>query len=98
MVADPHDVWEDEGRWWTNYPPPPDFDGKEESEYEDEENYRRSLTPEEQAVIDAKQEAEKGEARALGEAQRLAYFFGAARKAGSESPPAAEGEADAEES
>jgi hypothetical protein len=98
IVGDPHDVWEDEGRWWTNYPPPPDFDGEEEAEYEDEENYRRSLTPEEQAVIDAQQEAEKEEARALGEAQRLAYFFGAARKAGSEPPPAAEGEADAEES
>lgn len=76
MPNDPHDVWQTEGRWWTNYPPPPGFDGEEHSTYEDEDYYKRSLTPEEQAVIDAVTAEGEAEARALGEAQRQAYFFG----------------------
>lgn len=54
---DPHKVWEENGRWWTNYPPPADYQGRPQGHY-GEGFYRRRLTPAEQAVIDAR-EAEK---------------------------------------
>jgi hypothetical protein len=79
---DHHDVWYDGGGWWTDYPPPEDFDGEEYGEYGDHD-YRRTLTPAEQAVIDADEAADRAEELARGEAQRLAYFFGdAADEAG----------------
>jgi hypothetical protein len=67
---DPHDVWEDShGTWWTDYPPPPDFAGEQEGEYGDLD-YRRALSREEQAVVDA----DEVEDRAVAEAQRAAWF------------------------
>jgi hypothetical protein len=66
---DPHIVWDDEDGWWTDYPPPAGFDGEEEGQYGDL-RYRRSLSPEEQAVIDG----DEADARAVAEAQRAAYF------------------------
>ena len=73
LGRDCHDVWEDDEGWWTDYPPPTGFDGEEEGEYGDE-NYRRTLSAEEQAVIDADVAEEEAADRALGEAQRNAYF------------------------
>jgi len=76
VERDRHDVWEDEaeaGRWWTDYPPPPDFDGEEEGEYGDED-YRRTLSRAEQAVIDADVAEEKAAELARAQAQRAAYF------------------------
>jgi hypothetical protein len=77
---DPHKIWEDEDRWWTDYPPPAGFDGEEAGRYGDYE-YRRTLSPAEQAVIDADNEeldAEEAEAlaeaRARAEAQRDSFF------------------------
>ncbi len=77
---DGHTVWEDEDGWWTDYPPPGGFDGEEDGRYGDYQ-YRRSLSPAEQAVIDsdvAEEEAEEAEAmaetRAIAEAQRDSYF------------------------
>jgi hypothetical protein len=78
---DGHSVWEDDdGAWWTDYPPPHGFDGEEEGAYGDY-NYQRSLSPAEQAVIDAdnaEEDAEETEAlaeeRAEAEAQRDAFF------------------------
>jgi hypothetical protein len=64
---DPHSIWDDEDGWWTDYPPPPGFEGEEEGRY-GEDYYRRSLSPAEQAVIDAdvaKEEAEKAKADAV---------------------------------
>ena len=48
---DRHDVWETEGTWWTDYPPPEDFDGEEHGTY-GRYGYRRTLSAEEQAVVD----------------------------------------------
>jgi hypothetical protein len=73
--VDRHDLWEDDEGMWTDYPPPPGFDGEEEGRYGDYK-YRRTLSPEEQSVIDADEAAGRAEERARGEAQRLAYFFG----------------------
>lgn len=77
---DPHTLWEGEDGWWTDYPPPDGFDGEEHGRWGDDD-YRRPLSPEEQAVIDsdlAEEEAEEAEAlaedRAVAEAQRDEYF------------------------
>ena len=75
IERDRHDVWETDEGWWTDYPPPEGFDGEEQGEY-GALKYRRTLTPEEQAVVDSDLAAEKAEAVARGEAQRLAFFFG----------------------
>jgi hypothetical protein len=73
-------VWEDEDGWWTDFPPPADFDGVEDGDYGDYD-YRRSLSPAEQSVIDsdlAEEDAEEAEAmaeeRAAAEAERDSYF------------------------
>jgi hypothetical protein len=52
QLWDGSEVWEAEGRWWTSFPPPADFDGVEEGE-PGGFSYRRSLSDAEQAVIDA---------------------------------------------
>ncbi len=68
---DPHILWEQEdGSWMTDYPPPADFDGEEEGEYGDRD-YRRTLSPAEQDVIDA----ERAEDRAFAEEQRDRHFW-----------------------
>lgn len=79
-MEDPYDVWEAEGCWWTDYPPPAGFEGEEEGSYGDYK-YRRTLSPAEQAVIDADEardaaeEAEELAAeRTVAEAQRDLYF------------------------
>lgn len=77
---DPHQIWEIEGRSWTDYPPPAGFDGEEAGSYGDF-RYRRTLSPAEQAVVDSdlaeedSAEAEaKAQERAVAEAQRDRYF------------------------
>lgn len=56
------EVWEDEdGTWWTSYPPPAGFEGEAEGEPGDED-YKRTLSPAEQAVIDDQEEQERLEA------------------------------------
>jgi hypothetical protein len=76
MDKDLHDVWEDDdGIWWTDYPPPADFDGDEQGDYGDDD-YRRRLATDEQAVIDAEQEEDRAADLAQAEAQRDSYFFG----------------------
>lgn len=64
-----HKAWQQGGRWWTDFPPPPGFEGKQVRRYGDRE-YCRHCTPEEAAAMDAR-EAEK--AAAL-EARRAAWF------------------------
>jgi hypothetical protein len=77
---DRHDVWEGEDGWWTDYPPPAGFDGEEHGNYGDY-NYRRTLSPAEQAVIDSHQAGKAGKEaeaqaaeRARVEAQRDSFF------------------------
>jgi hypothetical protein len=79
-IDDGHGAWEDEDGWWTDFPPPAGFIGEEEGSWGDHD-YRRSLSPAEQAVIDsdeAEEEAEeaeaRAEARAIAEAQRDSWF------------------------
>jgi hypothetical protein len=53
---DNRQVWFEDGLWWTFFPPPADFDGEEEGEVGDRD-YQRTLTDEEEAVMDARKEA-----------------------------------------
>lgn len=87
LAHDHHDVWESGGQWWTDYPPPPGFDGEEGETRLG--GYRRTLSPAEQAVVDA----ELAEERAIAEAQRDAYFGFVPAAAGS-APDRDAGEAD----
>jgi hypothetical protein len=57
--ASPAEVWEDEGAWLTNCPPPPGFDLFQEGE-PGHPHYQRLLTPEEEAYWE-----ETGRAEAL---------------------------------
>ena len=77
---DAHTVWGSDEGWWTDYPPPADFSDDQHGNYGDYD-YRRRLSPAEQAVIDsavAEQAAEEAEAmaeeRAIASAQRDAFF------------------------
>jgi hypothetical protein len=81
---DRFDIWEDgdEGCWVTDYPPPAGFDGFEEGEWGDED-YKRALSPDEQAAIDhdnaidrAERESEREAALAAArEARDRAFGF-----------------------
>src|SRR3546814_13284270 len=74
MDKDPHTIWEDdEGLWWTDYPPPVDFDGEEKGDYGDFHD-RRTLTPADQAAVDAGLAANLSLKRATAEAPRDAFF------------------------
>jgi hypothetical protein len=66
---DRHEVWESEGVWYTDFPPPEGFDGDEQGSY-GQYGYRRTLSDDEQAVIDADRAAEVAEAAA----KRDAWF------------------------
>ena len=65
---------DEDGIWWTGFPPPEDFDGEEFGDYGDHD-YKRTLSPREQAVLDADLEQELEEKRAA-EADRRDRYFG----------------------
>jgi hypothetical protein len=70
---DRHIVWERDGSWWTDYPPPEGFAGEEKGAYGDNE-YRRTLSPAELTVIEGDVAEREAALRARGEAQRDSYF------------------------
>ncbi|HYJ29742.1 MAG TPA: hypothetical protein VEW25_05315 [Allosphingosinicella sp.] len=71
---DGNEIWEDEdGLWWTAFPPPQGFDGQEEATPGDH-GYRRTLSDEEQAVIDKDLAASRGETIGEEAARRDRYF------------------------
>jgi hypothetical protein len=67
-------VEDEDGSWWTPFPPPEGFDGEEQGEFGDDD-YRRRLSPREQVVLDADLDREFEEERAS-EAARRDRFFG----------------------
>jgi hypothetical protein len=72
--AEGGDVWQEEdGEWVTNFPPPPGFEGDEEGRAADNE-YSRSLTPAELAIVEAREEATEAEFHEAGAEARDAYF------------------------
>jgi hypothetical protein len=71
---DGHEVWEDDdGIWWTEFPPPAGFSGEERGDPA-EVDYRRRLSAREQAVVDAQVEWEDADALAEHHARRDRFF------------------------
>ena len=69
------EVWqEDDGTWWTNFPPPAGFEGQEESEPRDM-FYKRTLTEPERVAADANEDEEWAAQLAV-ETVRRDRFFG----------------------
>lgn len=68
------DVWEnDADEWVTNFPPPPDFEGYEDCSFGDED-YQRSLTPEELYLVERRQQLELAAFRAAAEEERQKWL------------------------
>lgn len=69
-----YEVREDEdGVWWTSFPPPAGFDGEEEGEF-GEDHYQRTLSAREQAVIEAEYDQDDADYRASETARRDRFF------------------------
>ena len=67
-------VWRDmDGDWVTNFPPPPEFDDRQEGRFGDED-YERALTAPELAVALAREEADLAGLRATGDTARDHWF------------------------
>jgi hypothetical protein len=66
---------EEPGVWWTNFPPPPGFDGEERGHWSDPD-YFRECTAEECALLAAAREASLAEYKAEEEAERDTFFAG----------------------
>lgn len=66
-------AWEDDGQWWTDFPPPPGFDGEEDGEW-GQVDYKRVLSDAEQADIDAEVAEDRAEELIREEAARDRYF------------------------
>ena len=67
-------VEDEDGSWWTRFPPPEGFDGEEQGEYGDY-GYKRRLSPREQEVLDADLDREFDDERAA-QCDRRDRFFG----------------------
>ncbi|WP_199792401.1 GNAT family N-acetyltransferase [Allosphingosinicella vermicomposti] len=85
---DGHIVWEEDGAWWTDYPPPPGFDGVEYWDY-GHPQYSRALTAAEEAAMAARNGGDGAEtpeiARRRAERARD-LFFGLCEGADAERP------------
>jgi hypothetical protein len=68
------DCWQDEeGCWWTDFPPPPDFDGLEEGRWGNF-GYKRQCSDDEADLLDAADDAAREEGLTEAEAERDAWF------------------------
>jgi hypothetical protein len=72
---DDEPVWydNDDQEWHTSLPPPPRFKGEEFGTF-GEHDYWRTLTPAEQRIADAREDAAVEVERAAGELRRAAWF------------------------
>ncbi|TPG43557.1 hypothetical protein EAH79_07365 [Sphingomonas koreensis] len=70
-------IWWDgmEHQWLTSFAPPPGFDGEEDGDYGDDD-YSRTLTPEEEQVVEAHHRAERAQRLAAAAPERDAWFAG----------------------
>jgi hypothetical protein len=67
-------VWEEErGEWWTDFPPPEDFDGEERGHWSDE-HYARECSGDECDLLNAAREAELADLKADEESERNSFF------------------------
>jgi hypothetical protein len=69
-------VWQDDdGVWWTDFPPPDGFPGEERGQWGDED-YARECSGDECDLLDAARDAELAELKAAEEAERNSFFAG----------------------
>jgi hypothetical protein len=74
IVEDPiGDAWEDDGIWWTDFAPPPDFDGVEEGRWGDYQ-YKRHCTDDEAELMQRLTEAEQSDGLSDARAARDEWF------------------------
>lgn len=73
-LCDRIEVWQENGEWWTEFPPPAGFDGVEDGE-PDSYGYKRALSAAELAVVEA-DEAEERAQRIAGQIARRDLHFG----------------------
>jgi hypothetical protein len=67
-------VWQEEdGVWWTNFPPPEDFFGEERGHWSDQD-YSRECSEDECDLLDAAREAQLVDLKAAEEAERNSFF------------------------
>jgi hypothetical protein len=67
-------VWQDDdGFWWTDFPPPEGFIGEEQGRWGDDD-YARECSDDECDVLEAARAAELSELRADEEAERNTFF------------------------
>jgi DNA-binding transcriptional regulator YdaS (Cro superfamily) len=72
-LCDRIEVWQENGEWWTEFPPPAGFDGIEEGEpggYD----YKRTLSEAELAVVEADEAEERAQRIAEQSARRDQHF------------------------
>ncbi|HLL59308.1 MAG TPA: hypothetical protein VK391_05395 [Allosphingosinicella sp.] len=67
------EIWEENGLWWTDFPPPPGFDGEAEGNWGDP-GYKRRLSTAEEAAIEAEEAEERSSALADQVARRDLFF------------------------
>lgn len=71
LVSD--EVWQEEGLWWTRFPPPENFDGIQIGTL-GEADYERTLTPAEEAAMEAERREESAARLARLRARRDDFF------------------------
>jgi hypothetical protein len=67
------ELWEEDDVIWTSYPPPDDFDGEEDGEWGDED-YCRTLSEAEEAVVRSDGKRARAARIARARAERDSYF------------------------
>ena len=73
VLGDRISIWDQDGRCWTDFPPPAGFDGEEVGAFSDSD-YRRTLSEAEQAVVDGWDASEQAERLAQLTARRDLCF------------------------
>jgi len=75
MRPDENDLWQEvDGEWWTRFPPPEGFDGIEDGALGDDD-YRRTLSPDEEARVE-REIVEQSMDRVALECRRRDCIFG----------------------
>lgn len=69
----PERVWQDQGEWWTNFPPPIGFDRYQKGKWGDY-GYKRFCSDEEEALLQIEAEADRREAIEADDQLRDQFF------------------------
>ena len=68
-----HEIWQDsDGHWWTDFPPPEDFDGEQQGQYGGWD-YQRELDEDEQFAVEEEDDEDRAERARLESLRRAAF-------------------------